>query len=85
MFSEHPYSCRGIRLRSEVHRSHTSRCELVGVSTRIKDRSHDFSITSAACKMEWCVASDSCRRLYRGSSIKQELGQLEVIIESRPV
>ena len=85
MLREHSYSFRSIRLRSEMHRSYASRCELIRISSSIKHRLHDFVITTAACKVQWCIASDSCRRLHCGTCIKQELGHLEVIIKSRPV
>ncbi len=85
MLSQHADSSRSISLRSKVHRCHTGRCELVRVSTRIKHRLHHFEMTTAACKMQWCVAPDPCRRLHSGASVEQELRHLKVVIESRPV
>ncbi len=85
MLREHSYSFRSIRLSSEMHRSYASRCELIRISSSIKHRSHDFGITTAACKVQWCIASDPCHRLHCGTRIKQELGHLDVIIKSRPV
>ena len=85
MLREHSYSFGSIRLRSEMHRRYASRCELIRISASIKHHSHDFGMTTAACKVQWCVASDPCRRLHCGTRIKQELGHFEVIIKSRPV